>query len=205
MHEFLKEQYEFSDYQIAQLKYLFKTVTAEFSKLAIMAFIFRDKLGLYFFAVTVMLLLRTSTGGLHCKTYLGCFAVSLGYMFLSIEILPLITVNKLLQMILLFACMLLNYYIGPVTSAVRRPLQERVIKRVRLQAFIIIFFYLTLTYILPETVYVTAGFWVVILHTVQLAAAKILKMGKEKMQDTTQRLQEHAANVMPAPTQHVVS
>ena len=35
MHDFLKEQYEFSDYQIAQLKYLFKTVTAEFSKLAV--------------------------------------------------------------------------------------------------------------------------------------------------------------------------
>ena len=104
MHDFLKEQYEFSDYQIAQLKYFFKTVTAEFSKLAIMAFLFRDKIGLYFFAITVMLLLRTSTGGLHCKTYWGCFGVSLGYMVLSIEILPLLTVNKLLQLVLLFIC-----------------------------------------------------------------------------------------------------
>lgn len=197
MHDFLKEQYEFSDYQIAQLKYLFKTVAAEFSKLAIMAFIFRDKIGLYFFAVTVMLLLRTSTGGLHCKTYWGCFAVSLGYMFLSINVLPLITVNKLLQMILLFVCMLLNYYIGPVTSAVRRPLQERVIKRVRLQAFLIIFFYLTLTYILPETPYVTAGFWVVILHTVQLIAAKILKKGKSEIKTATDKLQERVTGTLP--------
>lgn len=203
MHDFLKEQYEFSDYQIAQLKYLFKTVAAEFSKLAIMAFLFRDKLGLYFFAVTVMLLLRTSTGGLHCKTYWGCFAVSLGYMFLSIEILPLIAINKLLQLILLFVCMLLNYYIGPVTSAVRKPLQARVIKRVRIQAFLIIFFYLTLTYILPETPYVTAGFWVVILHTVQLIAAKILKKGKTEIKAATDKLQECAAG--PIPTQQVAS
>ena len=108
-------------------------------------------------------------------------------------------------MILLFICMLVNYYIGPVTSAVRRPLQEKVIKRVRIQAFIIIFFYLTLTYILPETVYVTAGFWVVILHTLQLVAAKILKKGREKIQDTTKLLQEHATNAIPAPAQHVVS
>ena len=203
MHDFLKEQYEFSDYQIAQLKYFFKTVTAEFSKLAIMAFLFRDKIGLYFFAITVMLLLRTSTGGLHCKTYWGCFGVSLGYMVLSIEILPLLTVNKLLQLVLLFICMLVNHYIGPITSAVRRPLQEHVIKRVRIQAFLIIFFYLTLTYILPETPYITAGFWVVILHTVQLIAAKILKKGKSKIKTATDKLQECATSALS--TQQIVS
>lgn len=203
MHDFLKEQYEFSDYQIAQLKYLFKTIAAEFSKLAIMAFLFRDKLGLYLFAVSIMLLLRTSTGGLHCKTYWGCFGVSLGYMILSIEILPLITVNKLLQLILLFVCMLLNYFIGPVTSEVRRPLQEQVIKRVRIQAFLIIFFYLTITYILPETAYVTAGFWVVILHTVQLIAAKALKKGKIKIRATADKLQKCADSTLP--TQQILS
>lgn len=197
MHELLKKEYGFSDYQIAQLKYLFKTITAEVSKLAIMAFIFRNKIGLYFFAVTIMLLLRTATGGLHCKTYWGCFAVSLGYMFLSIEVLPLITVNKLLQLILLFVCMLLNYYIGPVTSSVRPPLREHVFKRVRIQAFLIIFFYLTLTYILPETPYITAGFWVVILHTVQLIAAKILKKGKSEIKTATDKLQECASGTVP--------
>lgn len=198
MHDFLKNEYGFSDYQIAQLKYLFKTIASEFSKLAIMAIIFRNKIGLYVFAVTVMLLLRTATGGLHCKTYLGCFAVSLGYMFLSIEVLPLITVNKLLQLILLFICMLLNYYIGPVTSSVRPPLREHVFKRVRIQAFLIIFFYLTLTYILPETPYITAGFWVVILHTAQLIVAKILKKGTSKVKTATKKLQECASGTTTA-------
>ena len=198
MHDFLKEQYEFSDYQIAQLKYLFKTVTAEVSKLLIMAFLFRNQLGIYFFAVTIMLLLRTSTGGLHCKTYWGCFAVSLGYMILSVKILPLITINKLFQMILLFICMLINHYIGPVTSAVHAPLSSKVTKRVRIQAFLIIFFYLTLTYILPESVYITAGFWVVILHTTQLIAAKILKKESKKITSTARKIQEHANTATPA-------
>lgn len=36
MYELLKEQYEFSDYQIAQLGYLGKTFLSEFSKLLIM-------------------------------------------------------------------------------------------------------------------------------------------------------------------------
>lgn len=176
MREFLKTQYEFSDFQIEQLKYTWKTLASEFSKLIIMGILFHNILGIYAFAVMIMMMLRSSTGGLHCRTYLSCFLVSLTYMFLSLAVLPVIPVNKLVQMILLFLCILCNYYIGPVTSAVHRPLSEKIIKRVRGQAFVIIFFYLTLTYITPENPYITAGFWVIILHTVQLIAAKLLKM-----------------------------
>lgn len=180
MHEFLKTQYEFSDFQIAQLGYLGKTVASEISKLLIMGILFKDILGIYAFAVIVMMLLRSSTGGLHCHKYISCFLVSLTYMFLSLLVLPVIPVNKLLQMILLFGCILCNYYIGPVTSEFRRPMEEKTKNRVRLQAFVIIFFYLTLTYITPENPYITAGFWVIILHTTQLIAARLLKMKGEK-------------------------
>lgn len=175
MHDFLKEQYQFSDYQIAQLQYTFKTVASELSKLLIMGLIFRYELNKYIFAVTIMLLLRTATGGLHCKKYISCFLVSFTYMFLSLAVLPYIPINKVFQLILLFICMLCNYYIGPVTSTVHRPLSQDCTKRVRLQAFIIIFLYLTLTYIIPENSYFACGFWVIILHTLQLVVAKLLK------------------------------
>lgn len=175
MYEFLKEQYQFSDFQIAQLQYTWKTFSSELSKLLIMGFIFRNTLGRYVFAVTIMLLLRTATGGLHCKKYISCFLVSFSYMFLSLAVLPLIPVNKVFQLILLFICMLCNYYIGPVTSSVHRPLSNDCTKRVKLQAFLVIFFYLALAYIVPENPYITCGFWVIILHTLQLSAAKLLK------------------------------
>lgn len=176
MRELLKTQYEFSDFQIEQLRFTFKTVASELSKLLIMGFLFHNQLGIYLFAVTVMMLLRSATGGLHCRSYLSCLAVSLFYMMLSLVIMPCIPVNKPLQMILLFCCILLNYYIGPVTSAVHRPLSNETTKRVRVQAFILIFFYLIITYIVPESPYIFAGFWVIILHTAQLSAAKLLKM-----------------------------
>ena len=170
MHEFLKREYQFSDFQIAQLNYLWKTMASEISKLLIMGIIFKDILGIYIFAVVVMMLLRSATGGLHCLTY----------MFLSLIVLPVFPVNKLLQMVLLFACILCNYFIGPVTSKYRRPMSEKTIRRVQGQAFVIIFFYLILMYITPESPYITAGFWVIILHTMQLIAAKLLKMKGEK-------------------------
>lgn len=177
MQEFLKEQYQFSDYQIAQLGFLAKTFASEFSKLLIMGIIFRNQLGIYAFAVSLMLFLRTATGGLHCRKYISCFMVSFSYMFLAITVMPHIPVNKVFQIILLFICMLCNYYIGPVTSAVHAPLGDGLVKRVKIQAFLVIFFYLTITYIIPETPYITVGFWVIILHTLQLIAARILKKG----------------------------
>ena len=59
-------------------------------------------------------------------------------------------------------------------------MSEKTIRRVQGQAFVIIFFYLILMYITPESPYITAGFWVIILHTMQLIAAKLLKMKGEK-------------------------
>ncbi len=81
MNEFLKEHYQFSDFQIAQLQYTWKTFASEISKLLLMGLLFRNDLGKYIFSVTIMLLLRTSTGGLHCKKYITCFLVSFTYMF----------------------------------------------------------------------------------------------------------------------------
>jgi len=180
MHELLKTQYEFNEFQIKQLRYVWKTFSSEFSKLFIMGLVFHRHLGLYLFTIILMMLLRSATGGLHCRGYLPCLLASLSYMGLALVVLPHIPVDKPIQMILLFFCILFNYYIGPVTSAVHRPLSEKTTGRVRIQAFIVIFFYLTITYIVPENLYITTGFWVIILHTAQLIAAKLLKMKGEQ-------------------------
>ncbi|MDO4302409.1 MAG: accessory gene regulator B family protein [Bacillota bacterium] len=176
MHELLKTGYGFSEFQIKQLNYVWKTFSSEFSKLLIMGIIFHQKLGVYLFAVIIMMLLRSATGGLHCRKFLFCFIVSLSYMILALSILPRIPVEKPIQMMLLFLCILANYYIGPVTSEVHRPLSGETQSKVRLQAFIVIFFYLIITYIVPESLYITTGFWVIILHTAQLIAARLKKL-----------------------------
>ncbi|MCM1134239.1 MAG: accessory gene regulator B family protein [Clostridium sp.] len=178
MQEFLKRQYQFSDFQIAQLQFFGKTIASELSKLLIMGFVFKDRLGLYLFAMAIMLPLRIAVGGLHCKTYFSCFLVTFSYTFLSLMVLPSIPVNKLCQMILLFICMLCNYYIGPVTSTVHVALSKHHVKKVRIQAFLLIFFYIVVLYIVPESPYMTVGFWVIILHSLQLILARIIKKGE---------------------------
>lgn len=178
MLDYIQNRYEFSNYQMAQLKYFFRLIFSEGSKFILMGIFFHRELALYVFATFLLLFLRSSTGGLHCKTYYGCFLLSFGYLFLAIRILPLLPINKLSQLFGLLVCILINYYVGPVSCKGHPVLSSQTQFRVRLQAFVFIFFYFLLTYLGPENGIITVGFWVIILHTAQLAAAKIFQKGE---------------------------
>lgn len=175
MKELLKTYYGFSNYQIAQLEYFFKTVFSEISKILIMGFIFKNELDIYFITLLAMLLLRTSTGGLHCRTYWGCLFASTAYMVIAIKVLPLIPVSVMLMTILLIPCIFINYFVGPVTSDVHMPLTAETIKKSRIKAALFITLYMVVILVFPRNAYTLAIFWITVIHTLQLIAAKICK------------------------------
>ncbi len=177
MKEMLKNYYRFSNYQIAQLEFFFKTIFSELSKILIMGFFFRNELSVYGIALLAMLFLRTSTGGLHCKTYPGCLLASTAYMVTSIKLLPLIPIPAMLMVVLPVPCIFINYLIGPVTSDVHMPLTEEVIKRSRSKAALFITLYLVVIAVIPKNIYTLTIFWITVTHTLQLIAAKIRKKG----------------------------
>lgn len=174
----LHEDYQLSNYQIAQLEYLFKTVTSELSKMIIMGILFHDRLGLYFFALFVMLFLRTSTGGLHFYTYTQCLAASILYLWLGIVVLAGIQLPSYIQTLFLLICMTTCYFIGPVVSKYRPNPTPESFKRFRNITCTFIFIFSLILYIMPAHPYMLAGFWIVILHSFQLLVAKIRKKGE---------------------------
>lgn len=175
MLELIKKNYDFSDYQIAQLRFFFLSMFSEISKMLLISLFFIDKLPLYIWTIIIFQVFRSSCGGLHCKTYWGCFFVSLGYMLLSIRILPLIPTDKLFQIVSLFLCIIVSYRIGPLTSVLHPVLTDEVNAHLKNRVFFLIFIYLTILYIVPQNPYLTVGYWVIILNTLQLVAAKIQK------------------------------
>ena len=175
MFESIKKTYDFSDYQIAQLRFFFLSMFSEISKLLLISLFFIDRLPLFIWTIIIFQVFRSSCGGLHCKTYWGCFFVSLGYMILSIRILPLIPTDKLFQIVTLFLCIIVSYRIGPLTSVLHPVLSEAVNIRLKNRVFFLIFIYLTILYIVPQNPYLVVGYWVIILNTLQLIAAKIQK------------------------------
>ena len=180
MRELLKATYNFSDYQIAQLVFLAKTLLSEISKLFIIGLFFKDELPFFFISVFILIILRTSTGGLHCHTYLSCLAASFLYIIFTLKILPLIPISRIPALTFLIVCAVIDYKIGPVTSDVHLPLTEKTKRRGRICTVITILFFFILMCIIPENLYANTGFWIIVSHTLQLIAAKIRKKGAKK-------------------------
>lgn len=174
---YLQKKYQLSNYQIAQISFLFKTIASEISKMLIMSILFYNKLTHYIFALLIMILLRSTLGGLHFYTYIGCLLTSALYLWLTVYILPHITITTFFQLVLLILCILLCNHIGPITSKYRPSECKKIFLQCKRFACGFIFFYALILYIIPKNQYFDIGFWVIILHSLQLTVAKIIKKG----------------------------
>lgn len=175
--KYIEKNYHLSNYQIAQLTFLAKTLGSELSKLLIMGILFHNRLTLYIFALIVMLCLRCSTGGLHFYTYTGCLIASILYLGLALFSLPYIKLNRWVQILLLLGCIIACYIIGPITSKYRPVSSIEHNNHCRNIACFFMFIYTLILYIIPVNTYLTVGFWIIILHSLQLLVAKIQKKG----------------------------
>lgn len=178
--EYLKNNYHLSNYQIAQIAFLLKTILSESSKILFMGILFHSRIKLYLFALFIMLFLRCTTGGLHFYSYAGCLAASVLYLWIAIYCLPCIPVPFYIQVILLPFCALFCCLLGPAASRYRSDDCIQCYKKCRRIIVIFLFFYTAALCFISPAPYLTAGFWVIILHTLQLAAARIQKKGRFK-------------------------
>ncbi len=171
----IQDTYGLTDYQRKQLKYLVLTLLSESSKLLLLAFCFRDRLPAFLFATFLLLLLRSSQGGWHCNTYLSCFLLSFLYYFAALRLLPRLPLPGIAQKVLLLLCLLINCLAGPVTSSKRPRLEPDMIRKSRIRIFAIHCCYLVLTMCIPPSFCMQVGFWVFMLHTLQLLTAKFYR------------------------------
>lgn len=169
---------EYSSPEMELLRYVTLSFLSESSKIAILAVLFHSQIKLFLFAIGIMVLMRKSTGGMHCKRYLACFMVSFTYMLLCIVLLPGIPLPKSLMLLGLLLCICVNYKIGLVVSKYHREPEEEQKRKAGIQSFIVIFFYMTVMFILPENIYMCSGFWVIVLHTLQLFLAHVNLKGE---------------------------
>lgn len=172
---YLQKKYNYSNYQIAQLNFLFKTIFSELSKIIIMGIIFYKFIPQYICALFFMLLLRSTSGGLHIYTYLGCLATSVSFIGLSLLLYTFVPFPLYIKGCLLLISILICHLTGPVTSKYRPPRSGRSKTILCNLTCIFIFIYTLFMYIIPDNPYIQIGFWVIILHTFQLRFAKYIR------------------------------
>lgn len=181
----LSEEFHFTDYQIKLIRYRLLSLVSEVSKTLIMGILFYQ-LGYfaeYLFAVTVLLFLRTRTGGIHLKHYTTCLLTTAGGIFSAVCVLPLVPVTKPVQLLLLFLCFAGIAYAAPVVSCYRPEPDGISIRKSKVQATVIICIYAALLYVIPENPLMTVGFWIIILQSAQLVVAKFIKQTQRRRND----------------------
>lgn len=171
----------YSEYDIAKVKYFYRILTAEISKLLVFTVIWwwQGLLFQFFMGISVFFLLRICSGGLHFKTYWTCFAFSFFYLFLCINWLPKILLSRIPKLFFLFLCIILNSIFSPVVSKYRVPPSKSKKKKSKRRIFIIVFLYLIFMYITPQSHLIDIGFWCIVIHTLQLGVAYFMKRRKK--------------------------
>ena len=180
----IQKTFGYSDYEMAIIKYSITALFSELSKIIILSILYAviGKFDLFLVSSTLLILLRLNGGGYHCKHYITCLLLTAFVTSAAIIFLPLIYIpNYSIVLILLTICLFITYYIGPVPSPFRPEPDTLIIKQCNNKSFITIFLFIIIVSIFNSNIairpYLIVGFWTIILHTLQLIIAKILKKG----------------------------
>lgn len=177
IHNYLHNTLGYTNYEIAQMQYFISSVFSEISKMILIGtfFLLIDRLFLFIPAALTLCCLRICTGGLHFKHYLSCLAISFAIFFIDICILNEFTLLKPFQLLLLCICIVINYTCAPVVSIFRPVPNGTQIQRAKKQSFWLITVYCIIVFILPTSSYINVGFWMIMLQSIELSTAKMLK------------------------------
>lgn len=182
LHTLLSEEFHFTNFQIKLIWYRLLSLLSEISKILLMGifFFYYGYFTEYLFAAAVLIFIRTCTGGIHLKHYTTCLIMTFTFLFLSVCILPQFPMTKLAQLLCMLLCFAGNAYAAPIVSGCRPEPDGIRIRKAKVQASIIICIYASILYVIPEHPLITVGFWIIILQSAQLVAAKLIKQTKRR-------------------------
>ena len=169
-YEALKENNHYTDYQMKVVHYALITIASEISKFFILGAFFAalGRMDEYLWAMLLFLGLRRYSGGFHSRTYFGCLAVSFCYLSACVIWLPSLTVPLYLQKLLMISAMAVLAVLSPLPSIYHASLKRS--QKIGYKVCVLLFagVYFSLVSQLDQNSYYRIGFWVILMHTVQL-------------------------------------
>ena len=183
LYDDLQKYHNYTDYQIKLVQYALKSIFSEISKFGILVvfFLLIGKLPEFLLAALPLLFFRRYNGGLHCNTYLTCLLASFLFFFVGIVILPSwISVPFAVGLVLMAAMTVLIPLIAPVKSKYHAEVEPARIRKYKLWTLAVMAGLTLLYWKLPQNPYMINGFWIVMLHAIQLSVAYIKKRRCEK-------------------------
>lgn len=178
LYQKIQTTYQFTDFEMQKMNYTISVISYEFSKFIILGIAFAV-LGLFpEYAVLMLTLIpiRAFSGGIHFDHYYSCFLFTSLFFALPV-LLSGIVLPHPIQLAVLLVCAVITYFIGPVTSKKRPPIQYaryQVFRRISTGLLLVWFFIFAFVGAFP---YENLCFWIIALQTIQLICAKIARKG----------------------------
>lgn len=173
----IQSEYHYTDFEIAQIKYVVQIVLSESSKLLFLVLFFGiiGKSLEFLITLAVLFPLRITCGGIHCKHYWSCFLTTFLFIVLCIVLPQWGYPATTSALTILFICMLLHYRYAPVTSIFRPILTHKKIYESKLKSFCYILIDSSIIFLVEMNPYAGIIFWTIVLQTAQLIIAYYLR------------------------------
>ncbi|MBE5954201.1 MAG: hypothetical protein E7257_08615 [Lachnospiraceae bacterium] len=157
----------------AILLFYLKGTLSDLSKALIFFFIFYS-LGFhkeFFYGLFFFVAFRVNSGGIHCKTYLFCFLLSLLLLSSGIILGSLIYLPKAYSILISMVCGFITCNLSPVQAATRPKASRDFIIRARIKEAMVIGIFILVLLTTETNQPINIGFWLLIIHTLQLYVA----------------------------------
>ncbi|MCI8372680.1 MAG: accessory gene regulator B family protein [Lachnospiraceae bacterium] len=151
-----EEELDLLEYERELRIYYLKCILMEGSKIILFILAFW-KMGLiweYWMALLALMLLRNHGGGIHCRTYLSCLAVSFTVLYASILAAQNIYLPVIGNILTLAICGYLGYKLVPIVSDSRPDPSPDIVRRSKWITVIIISVFCILICIRPNNLYI---------------------------------------------------
>lgn len=177
----IAQLHDFTDYELKLIRFYITGILYDIGKMLMIGifFLYIGKFTEFLFTLVPLLFLRKMTGGYHLKTYWTCFLASFLYFILAAIVLPVIPLRLTWMQLTLLVCAWVMYYIGPISSNREINLDDEQLHKVHIQSFQIVLVISVLLFLFPDTKYLIASFWTVVLHSIQLIITKVKKRGEK--------------------------
>lgn len=183
MHELwedIQKYHGYSDLEIKRIQYALKVIFGDISKLCILFLFFFaiGKTAEYWTSVFVLLTIRSFSGGIHMKHYWSCLLFSFLVFYVSACLLPMIPLPSYMIPLVICACDIIMYMIGPIPSTYRPVISEQAWKKFRLKTLVIITAYGLLALLFPYFRYFDIVVWTIVVQTLQLIITNFIQKGE---------------------------
>ncbi|QUI25113.1 accessory gene regulator B family protein [Vallitalea pronyensis] len=170
------------------VKYGMQVVFSETLKILMLVLCFGvvGKLPEFFLSLTILILIRSYSGGIHFSTFMRCFSFTLVFFLLSVTVLPVVDYinNPSIYVAIVPLSTLIIYLYSPMPSK-HRPISNKRIyyKNKAIATLLTVAIYSAILLLPLDSHLKTIGIWTIVLQAIQIMIAGGVKNEKKAIRN----------------------